>query len=131
MAGSEALARREHGDESQEDSCEWRSDRDDDDKRREGQGVHADHGSSAVHQMRDRVIECAGTRLARHAVGVGAHVSLTRERREEQVAAHLSASAQRDERPHRRTKFNGRSEDQGRGTHEDSCTHDGESATTR
>ena len=93
--------------------------------------MHARHGGPAIHKVHDRVIECTGARLAGHAVSAGPHVGLTREGGEEQMAAHLSESAQRDQRPYRRTKFDGRSEDQSCGARKDPCAHDGESAATR
>ena len=75
--------------------------------------MHAGHRGSAVHQVHDGVVYRTGARLTGHSVGVGADVGLTREWGEEQMAAHLSESAQADERPQRRTKLDGRSEDKG------------------
>ena len=97
--GSDTLARCQHGDESQENSGKRSGDRGHDDERREGERVHAGHGSAAVQQVHERVVDRTGVRLAGHAVSVGAHVGLTRQRREEQMPAKLSESAQRDERP--------------------------------
>ena len=75
--------------------------------------MHAGHRGSAVHQVPDGVVYRTGARLTGHSVGVSADVGLTRERGEEQMAADLSESAQGDERPQRRTKLHGRSEDEG------------------
>ena len=108
--GSDTLARRQHGDESQENSGKRCGDRGHDDERREGERVHAGHGGSAVREVHDGVVHRTGAGLTGHAVCVGTHVGLTRERGEEQMAAHLSESAQGDERPQRRTKLHGRSE---------------------
>ena len=111
--GSDTLARCQHGDESQENSGKRSGDRGHDDERREGERVHAGHRGSAVHEVHDSVVHGTRARLTGHAVGVGTDVGLTRERGEEQMAAHLSESAQGDERPQRRTKLHGRSEDEG------------------
>ena len=129
--GSETLARRKHGDEAQEDSRERRGDRDDDDERREGERMHAGHDSPAVHQVHDRVVQRARTRLAGHAVRLAAHVGLTRQRGEEQVAAHLREGAERDERPRRRTQLGCRSEDECRRSYKDRRDDDRGSASAR
>ena len=110
--GSETLARREHGDEAQENSGKRCGDRGHDDERREGERVHAGHRGSAVHEVHDGVVHRTGARLTGHAVCLGTDVDLTRERGEEQMPTHLSESAQGDERPQRRTKLHGRSEDE-------------------
>lgn len=130
-AGSETLTWRQHGDKAQEDSGKWCGDRDNEDERRKGERVHPGHGSSAVDQVKDRIVQCTRARLAGHAVCLATHVSLTRQRGEEQMAADLREGAQRDKRPRRRTQLGRRSEDQCRGTHEDHREEDRGSTSTR
>ena len=128
-AGSETLTWRQHGDKAQEDSGKWCGDRDNEDERRKGERVHPGHGSSAVDQVKDRIVQCTRARLAGHAVCLATHVSLTRQRGEEQMAADLREGAQRDKGPRRRTQFGCRSEDQCRRSHQDRCDDDRGSAS--